>query len=229
MSDTDYHDRRARRAADDATLDTALADAGMDIDITGPWRIVTALLRGGWPGAWTRDQQLATIALLDDLQPEAVAATVRQLARDGVRFRPSASEIRARLAPDAAVPELDRADAPLPTGTAAISLVMRAGSATGYDPVSAADGLDQHHPALGAWARMRGLRDIWHLPIDDPDAGRWIRRDLVREWEAHARAWSDARHRQTLIRAALHAGRTAGQRRQLSRLSAQQLIGGAEQ
>jgi len=226
---TDYIERRAQRAADDASLDVALADAGLDIDLTGSWRIVVALLRGGWPGAWTRDQQLATIALLDDLDPQAVAATVRQLARDGVRFRPSASEIRARLTPDALPDEPDRADAPLPTGTAAISLVMRAGAATGYDPTAAAAGLEKHHPALGAWARMRGLRDMWHLPIDDPDAGRWVRRDLVRDWDAHARAWSDVRHRQTLLRAALRAGEAVPARRQLSKVSVQQVIAATDQ
>jgi hypothetical protein len=134
------------------------------------------------------------------------------------------------MAPEQTMREIAAADQPLPTGTAAVSLVMRAGLATRWDVTAAADGLDKHHPALGAWARLRGLRTLWHLPIDDPDAGRWIRRDLIREWDDHARAWSDHQHRQTILRAALHAGsQTDGTRKRLQSVDTSQMIASSGQ
>lgn len=181
---SEYDRRGIERRADDEQLTGALDSLGMSLEPTAEWQIVLALLRGSWPGALSRSDALAYSLVLGDLPVGDVARGVRDLARQGRKYRPTAPEIRSYLGADT---DADSA----PTFDEAWAAVCRSGITSRWDAGSALLWLEEMAgSAVASWARSRGLPALWKLPSEDPDHGRFVRRDLERSWEGFAEAWS---------------------------------------
>lgn len=185
-----YEERRAQDRQEDAELDRALAELDSPMPVTPEWQVVLALLRGGWPGTPSRADQLAFRTFLSDLDPGDVARALRDLARGGARYRPTPSEVRT------AVNGLDGDTAP--TFDEAWRLIVEAGQATRWAEDAALALLMEENRPVGAWAQMKGLRHLWHLPAEDPDSGRFVLRDLRASWEQFCEAWAVPARREGL-------------------------------
>jgi hypothetical protein len=193
-----YDDRRAVARREDAELDAALDEMGAAVTVPPEWRVTFALLNGGWPGSTTRSEQLAYLTFLSDLEPRAVARAVRELARRGVKYRPTPSEVRAVVAP------ADGGPAPVaevvPTFDEAWRLVVDAGRDTAFNEGEAEQLLEAVAPPVAAWSRQRGLTALWQLPVEDPGHGRLVLRDLADSWQAFEEAWREPARRARLAR-----------------------------
>lgn len=199
-----YEQRNAERRALDQELDAALAALDADLPDSPEWRVVMALLRGAWPGDLTRAEELSYLTILNDQPPRDIARALRDLARGGQRFRPTPAEVRLALG-DAADPDA------APSWDEAWELVRYAGRASRWNAEAGLEALRADAPAVAAWAQIRGLAELWRLPTEDPDHGRFVLRDLAASWEAFAARWALPANR-----AALTAG--PGNRRGLRRL-----------
>lgn len=183
-----YEDRQARSRAEDGELNQALDTLGIEL-VPGPeWQVILALLRGSWPGALSSSDALAYVMVLGDLPPGDVARAVRELARAGRKFRPTPPEIRVQIG---AVEEDDQP----PGFDEAWAMICHAGAVTRWNPDEASAMLSG---APAAWGRMRGFTNLWRLPVEDPDAGRHVRRDLERSYEAFCEAWAVPARRASL-------------------------------
>jgi hypothetical protein len=142
-------------------------------------------------------EALAYPALLSDLDTGKILAAIRQLHQDGARFRPRPSEVRALIAPAHA----SNSKLPAPNFDAAWAYITRSGQRSSWDEDRADAWLARHaHPAVHSWARLRGIKRLWHQRVDCPDHGTIIRRDLRTDWNAHSRDWSDPANRPALTR-----------------------------
>jgi hypothetical protein len=193
-----YEDRRAQDKREDEELAQALAQLENPMPLTAEWRVVLALLRGGWPGSPTQADQLAFRTFLGDLPPGDVARALRDLARGGARYRPTPSEVRT------AVLGLDSETAP--TFDEAWQLVVDTGRANGWREDEALAVLLEVSRPVGAWAQMRGLRKLWHLPTEDPEHGRFVLRDLAASYDAFREAWAIPARREQLAAPRAEAG-----------------------
>lgn len=181
---TDYEDRRKQDRQDDQELGRALADSGVELQVSPEWRVVLGLLRGSWPGTLGEAERLAYITVLNDLPPRDVARAVRDLCRRGWKWRPTPGEVRATMN----ATDVDPGAAP--TWDEAWQLVVAAGRETSYRPARALEVLAEDSLPVAAWARGRGLTHLWQLPTEDPDYGRHVLRDLERSWQAFVDAWA---------------------------------------
>lgn len=187
----DYEMRRAEARQEDEDLEQALKDLGSEMEVSPEWKLVLALLRGSWPGSVSKSEALSYLTVLSDLDPRTIAKAVRDLARQGTRYRPTPGEIRSQAIPES--PE----DLPI-TFDEAWSLILEAGRGTGFDEDRALDRLRQSSRITAAWAQTRGLRTLWHLPSEDPEAGRFVLRDLAGSWQAFSEAWKSPSRRPSL-------------------------------
>jgi hypothetical protein len=85
-----------------------------------------------------------------------------------------------------------------PTFDEAWRLVVEAGRGNGWDEDAALANLMEVSRPVGAWAQMRGLRHLWHLPTEDPDNGRFVLRDLASSYESFREAWAVPARREQL-------------------------------
>ncbi len=199
----DYEARRAESRQEDQDLEAALRELGSEIKMSPEWRLVLALLRGSWPGTVSKSEALSYMTILSDLDPRQIAKAVRDLARDGVQYRPTPGEVRSRACPQ------DPEEAIL-TFDEGWALIVRSGQETGFDQDRALDLIRERSRLTAAWAQIRGLSSLWHLPTEDPEAGRWVLRDLSGSWQAFSEAWKTPSRR-----AALEAPRGSGGLRRL--------------
>lgn len=183
-----YEDRFARSRAEDHELDAALDQLGIDIAPGPEWQVIFALLRGSWPGSLSSSDSLAYVMVLGDLPPGDVARAVRELARQGRKYRPTPPEVRSQLG-------ATTDEEPAPTFDEAWAAVCHAGAVSRWNPDRAAEMLTG---AIGAWAAMRGLDRLWQLPTEDPDNGRFVLRDLERSYAAFCEAWAIPARREQL-------------------------------
>jgi len=95
-----YQQRESERRDDDREVAAALAKVG-GLQVTPEWRIVVALLSGGWPGTLSESEKVAHLTLLGDLDPRQVAVALRNLSAKGQRFRPTPGEVRSSMTPAA--------------------------------------------------------------------------------------------------------------------------------
>lgn len=198
---SNYQERTAKREAENTSLHNALKDLGGGPNISPEWHAILALLRGGWPGNMTDAEAFAWPALLDDMPTEQVAAAVKRMHTAGTKFRPRPSEVRALLAPELTGAQKDSKP---PAFDGAWAYILRSGAKSHYIEEDGHRWLRAHaHPSVAAWAKMRGLRTLWHMEVNCPDRGNLVRRDLSVAWLSHARDWEDPMLRPGIERIAL--------------------------
>lgn len=73
------------------------------------WEGVCFVLAKAWPGEFTADHEAAYFFIVGDYERQAVEAAIKQLARAGGRFRPSAAEIAAAVEGASLPPSFDEA------------------------------------------------------------------------------------------------------------------------
>lgn len=188
-----YEERRASSRQNDAELDAALDELGVDLNPSPEWRVVMALLRGAWPGEVSKSDQLAYLTVLNDLPERDVARAIRELARGDQKFRPTPGEIRSQL-------EIKGDESAVLTFDEAWALIEQAGASSSYKAISALESLREGNAALGAWAELRGLARLWREPVNDPEHGRLVLRDLRASYEQHLSAWAKPQRRSIMMR-----------------------------
>ena len=188
---TDYADRRAVTRRQDKELAATLNELGVDLTPSAEWRVVIALLRGAWPGELTQSQELAYLTILNDLPERDVANAVKDLARKGQQYRPTPPEILTQLNATGT----SDLDDPAPPFDEAWHLITRAGATTGYDAKRAQQHLTAQCPPVATWTAQRTLTRLWREPVDCPQNGRFVRRDLQASYDQHAKVWENPERR----------------------------------
>lgn len=198
----EYDARRHQARSEDQHLTAAMTGLGMSIEPPAEWQVILGLLRGGWPGQLSKSDALAYILILSDVPAGDVARAVRDLARAGRKYRPTPPEIRVHLG-------VESDDDPAPSFEEAWAAICRAGAKSRWDAPAAMQWLTETAgAAVAAWAAQRGLAALWRLPVDDPDHGRFVLRDLERSWAAFAEAWAIPARRTRLAAARSSGGLT---------------------
>jgi hypothetical protein len=150
------------------------------------------LLDGGWPGEFSPADENAYYRMLADLDVEAVLRAL--LALRTSKFRPTPGDIITALTPtQAAIPTIDEVmrllfakggvlDVRVP-GTLDTNPSYRADLS-----VAVSARLEGLHPLVGAFVARVGLRRLTAMNIEDPDDGKWHRKELRESWAAHLEA-----------------------------------------
>lgn len=149
-------------------------------------------LLDAWPGEFTDHDEGAYYALLSDLDADAVARAVRALRRQ--KFRPSPADIVEAVEPQRAlVPTFDEVLTLLYARGGVLD--VRVQGTTDTNPryrtdmaAAVAARLGAVHPLLAEFVRRMRLGRLLAMSIDDPDEGKWHRRELRQAWERHVEA-----------------------------------------
>lgn len=157
------------------------------------WEMFCALVEEAWPGEFDDEARTSWRILLDEIESPAAIAAVKRMLYSGRKFypRPAVSDVLAEV----------RADPSLPTFDEAWTLILRAINRTHVtgrfrepsderraenDAILAA--LDDHHPAIRAFAERQDMGRLRTLPTLDPQWGEKTLRDLREAWDRHLEA-----------------------------------------
>jgi hypothetical protein len=158
------------------------------------WKDVGQVLLGSWPSqvaAWGREGIAAFLAELQGRRLSADQAIVALRSWED-KWPPSASEV-ARMV---------RTDPSLPTFDEAMMLIVAVAKQTqrpsgpfgsegemhGAYHQAVLTALDQHHPMVRSFAERQGMGRLLALPVNDPQWGEKVRRELREAWESHLEA-----------------------------------------
>lgn len=171
------------------------------------WDAFCTLVEEAWHGEFDDHARTSWRILLDAVAPAAASEGLRRLLLEGHQHRPAVSVLLAAI----------RRDPSAPTFTEAIRLILGPGGVLAArhsirgpfvddpddveDPRTAAtkrreaertamqQRLDATHPLVAAFFVRTDPDRLNRMPLDDPDWGEKVRRDLEREWDQHVAAF----------------------------------------
>lgn len=158
------------------------------------WLAFVALLEGWWPGEFSEEAADAWRLALDGVEPRAAMVALKALLHEGRRFRPSASELLAEVRRDRSAPTFEEALMELrgvlgsPPRVAGL-FESEAEKRAAENRVLLERVTD---PLVRGFVERQGVGRLRVLPLDDPDEGKWVRKELAEAWERHVGA-SDGR------------------------------------
>lgn len=135
------------------------------------WKPVATALLGSWPNqvaSWGPEALKAYISELQarGMTPESALVAVRSCLAEQ-RFPPSAPELAALARRDPSVPTFDELMAQL-YGPGGVFGVKRSGVVIS--------------PYVRRFVVHHGSNRLRMFPVDDPDEGKWARKDIERSW-----------------------------------------------
>ena len=160
------------------------------------WRQVARALLGRWPSqvsTWGEDGITAFVEELqaDGLEPSRALEAIRRY-RPERDFPPSV----------AAVSKLARQDPDRPTFDEMLAQLYGPGGVFGFKRSGVTVS-----PWVLAFVERSGRERLRLLPVDDPDEGKWCRRELERSWSAFLEATEGREVAQIAARSARGLGR----------------------
>lgn len=132
------------------------------------WETLCLLIEEGWPGEFDDAAAKAWRVFLDDYEPEEVLVALKALVARGGRFRPSVAEVVAQIRQDPSRPTFEEAFQQL-YGPGGIFGFTRSGVVIS--------------PWVLKFADRYGRDRLRLLAVDDPDEGKWARKELAEAWD----------------------------------------------